>query len=92
MQIVGYKVPGFPVRDILRSLWPMLLAAALMGEVVWLVAGAVGSNSGAGAASRLVVGGLSGMAVYVGLLAVLGAPELAAARDRLPGLRRSPRQ
>ncbi|HWM18995.1 MAG TPA: murein biosynthesis integral membrane protein MurJ [Ilumatobacteraceae bacterium] len=92
MQIVGYKVPGFPVRDILRSLWPMLLAAALMGEVVWLVSGAVGSNSGVGAASRLVVGGLSGMAVYVGLLAVLGAPELAAARDRLPGLRRSPRQ
>ncbi len=38
LQIIGYKVPGFPVREILRSLWPMLLAAAVMGEVVWLVA------------------------------------------------------
>jgi hypothetical protein len=70
----------------------MLLAAAVMGEVVWLVARAVGTNSGAGAASRLVVGGLSGIAVYVGLLVALGAPELAAARDRLPGSRQSPSQ
>ena len=38
LQIMSYKVPGFPVREILRSLWPMLLAAAVMGEVVWLVA------------------------------------------------------
>jgi putative peptidoglycan lipid II flippase len=85
LQIMGYKVPGFPVGDVLRSLWPMLLAAGVMGEVVWLVAGAVGSNTGTGAAARLIVAGLSGMAVYVGLLAALGAPELAAIRDRLPG-------
>ena len=83
LQIMGYKVPGFPVREILHSLWPMLLAGAVMGEVVWLVAGAVGSNTGTGAASRLVVGGLCGMAVYVGLLAALGTPELAAVRERL---------
>ena len=89
---MSYKVPGFPVREILRSLWPMLLAAAVMGEVVWLVAGAIGSNSGTGAASRLVVGGLCGIAVYVGLLVALGTPELAAARDRLPGFRRGARQ
>jgi hypothetical protein len=70
----------------------MLLAAVVMGEVVWLVARAFGSNSGAGAASRVIVGGLIGIVVYVGLLMALGAPELAAVRDRIPGLRRSPRQ
>ncbi len=92
LQIMGYKVPGFPVGEILRSLWPMLLAAVLMAEVVWLVAQVIGSNSGAGAASRLVVAGLCGIAVYLGLLVVLGTPELAAVRDRLPGFRRGPRQ
>ena len=92
LQIMGYKVPGFPVGEILRSLWPMLLAAVLMAEVVWLVAQVIGSNSGVGAASRLVVAGLCGIAVYLGLLVVLGTPELAAVRDRLPGLRRSARQ
>ncbi|HEX4983721.1 MAG TPA: lipid II flippase MurJ, partial [Ilumatobacteraceae bacterium] len=92
LQIMSYKVQGFPVREILRSLWPMILAAAVMGEVVWLVARAIGSNSGTGAATRLVVGGLSGIAVYVGLLAALGTPELIAARDRLPGSRRSASQ
>jgi hypothetical protein len=60
-----------------------------MGEVVWLVAGAIGSNSGTGAVSRLVVGGLSGIAVYVGVLAALGTPELVAIRDRLPRSRQS---
>ena len=92
LQVMGYKVPGFPVGEILKSLWPMLLAAALMGEVLWLVGQVIGSNSGAGAASRLAVAGLSGIAVYFGVLVVLGTPELAAVRDRLPGLRRSPRQ
>jgi len=89
LQIMGYKVPGFPVRELFRSLWPMLLAAAVMGEVVWLVAGAIGSNSGTGAVSRLVVGGLSGIAVYVGVLAALRTPELVAIRDRLPRSRQS---
>ena len=70
----------------------MVLAAVLMGEVVWLVARAIGSNSGTGAASRLVVAGVCGIAVYLGLLIVLGTPELTAVRDRLPGLRRSPSQ
>ncbi len=92
LQIMSYKVPGFPVREILRGLVPMLIAAAVMGEAVWLVARAIGSNSGTGAASRLVVAGLCGIAVYVGVLAALGTPELAAARDRLPGFRRGPRQ
>jgi putative peptidoglycan lipid II flippase len=92
LQIIGYKVPGFPVRDVLRSMWPMLLAAVVMGEVVWLVTRAIGSNSGTGAASRVVVGGLLGIAIYLGLLIALRVPELAAVRERVPGLRRSPSQ
>ncbi len=70
----------------------MALAALVMGEVIWLVTGAIGSNSGAGAAWRIIIGGLTGMAIYFGLLLALGSPELAAVRDRLPGSRRSSSQ
>ena len=61
----------------------MLIAAALMGEVVWLVARQVGGNSGTDAVLRLVVGAIIGSAVYLGILVALRAPELDAARRRL---------
>ena len=92
LQIMSYKVPGFRAGAVLRGLWPMLLAAAVMGEVVWLVTEPIGGNSGLGAAARLAVGGMCGIVVYVGMLALLGAPELAAVRDRLPGLGKGPSQ
>jgi putative peptidoglycan lipid II flippase len=62
----------------------MLLASVLMAEIVWLVGRAVGANSGVGAAVRVLAGTVVGVAVYLGVLALLRSPELAAAR-RLVG-------
>jgi putative peptidoglycan lipid II flippase len=87
LQILSYKVRGFELRPILASLGRMLLAGALMGEAVWIVARLVGSNSGPGAAVRLGVGTAVGIVVYVVLLTLLRAPELDALRRRLPGRR-----
>lgn len=90
LQVLSYKVPGFPLRTVMASLSRIVVAAALAGEVTWLVADRVGSDAGAGAWARVVVGGVVGGGAYVGLLAVLRAPELAALRSRLPGRRAVP--
>jgi putative peptidoglycan lipid II flippase len=87
MQILSYKVPGFAVRPLLSSLGRMLLASILMAEAVWLVTQPVGGNAGIDAVVRLAVGSVVGVAVYLGVLVLLRAPELDAARRRLPGLR-----
>jgi hypothetical protein len=66
----------------------MLLAALLMAELVWVVSRAVGDNSGAGAAARVVIGSVVGIAVYLGVLTLLRSPELASARRQIgPSLR-----
>jgi hypothetical protein len=68
----------------------MAVAAAIAGEVTWIVAGHLGAVSGAGAWIRVIGGGLVGIGAYIGLLAILRAPELAALRSRLPGRRPAP--
>ncbi len=73
----------------LGSLARMVVAAALMGEAVWIVARSLGGNTGGGALVRLVAGAVVGVAVYAGLLALMGAPELDALRRRLPRRRAS---
>ncbi len=83
MQVLSYKVPGFPVRSILGSIARMLIAATLMAEVVWLVTQQVGGNAGVDALVRVVVGALIGLGVYLGLLYAMRAPELDAVRRRL---------
>ena len=83
MQVLSYKVPGFCVRSILASIAPMLLAALLMAEAVWLVTNQVGGNAGVDAVVRLVVGAIVGVGVYLGVLFALGVPELDAVRRRL---------
>ena len=80
---MSYKVPGFEVRPILQSLWTMIVAGALMGEVVWFITRNVGGNVGRDALLRLAVGAVVGVIVYFGLLAVMGAPELDALKRRL---------
>ena len=83
LQVLGYKVPGFPVRAVLTALARMTLAAALMGEAVWLVSRSVGGNAGADALVRVVVGTVVGVIVYTGVLVLLDAPEVRWARERL---------
>jgi putative peptidoglycan lipid II flippase len=85
LQVLSYKVPGFPLGGVLVSIGRMALAGVLMAEAMWLVARAVGGNAGMDAVVRLVVAGVVGAVVYVGVLVALDAPELRAVRDRLPG-------
>ena len=84
LQVLSFKVPGYALRPIFASLGRMLLASLLMAEIVWFVSRAVGANSGVGAVVRVLAGTVVGVAVYVGVLALLRSPELAAAR-RLVG-------
>jgi putative peptidoglycan lipid II flippase len=83
LQILSYKVRGFPLREVLASLWRMALASAIAAEAAWLVARGVGGEAGTGAWVRMIVAGVVGLVVYVVVLAALRTPELAAARDRL---------
>jgi putative peptidoglycan lipid II flippase len=88
MQVLSYKVPGFPLRDTLEALARMLLAGLVMAEVTWLVARQVGGNVGLAALVRTVAGGVVGIAAYVAVLLVLRAPELDQLSSRV--LRRRP--
>ena len=92
LQVLSYKVPGFSLAAIVRAIGPMVLAAVLMGEAVWLVARQVGGDSGVDALLRLVVGALIGIVVYAGVLLALRAPELDFLRRRLPVRRPAPEQ
>jgi putative peptidoglycan lipid II flippase len=83
LQVLSYKVPGFPLRGTFVSLGRMALATLVMAEVMWLVAQRVGGNAGLDALIQLVVAGLAGIAAYVVVLALLGTPELDALRKRV---------
>jgi putative peptidoglycan lipid II flippase len=87
LQVMAYKVPGFPLRTVMSSLWRMVVAAAIAGELTWLVTDRIGATSGTGAWVRLVVGAIVGGIAYLGVLAALKAPELAALRTRVLGRR-----
>jgi len=89
LQVMGWKVPGFPVKDTLASIGIMLLAGVVMAEVTWLVARRVGSNEGAGAVARAAVAGIVGLVVYVVVLVVLRVREIDQLRARF-ARRRSP--
>lgn len=91
LQILSYKVPGFPLREVFASLFRITVAAALMGESVWFVVRNVGDNSGAGAFVRLGVGVVVGVIVYGLVLVAMSAPELDALRRRLPARFSGPR-
>lgn len=90
LQILSYKVPGFSLRPIMASLWRIVVASAVMGEAVWFITRNVGGNVGVDALLRLAVGAVVGVVVFFGLMATMGAPELDALRDRLPGRRVDP--
>src|SRR6185312_2284725 len=89
LQVMAYKVPGFPLRAVMSSLWKMVVAAAIAGELTWLVTDQFGATSGAGAWARLVVGSIVGVAAYLAVLAALKAPELTSLRSRVLGRQRA---
>jgi putative peptidoglycan lipid II flippase len=83
LQVLRYKLPDFPLSVVFASLWRMGLSALVMAEVVWVVAGVVGENSGSGAVVRVVVSTVVGAGAYVGMLVMLKSPEVDDVRSRL---------
>ena len=88
LQVLSYKVPGYPLWETLRSLYRMALAAAVVAEAGWAITHEVGGNVGAQAVLRLVVGAVVGVVVYVAALVVLKAPELDELRSQMGPSRR----
>lgn len=82
LQVLHYKLPNFPVGEVMASIWRTVLAGVVMAEVVWAVARSVGANSGSAALVRVVAGTVVGIVVYVVMLVVLGSPELDELRRR----------
>jgi putative peptidoglycan lipid II flippase len=87
--VLRNRIPGFPLQAILVSVGRMAFAGVLGGEAMWFVARVVGDDAGAGALLRIIVPGVVGVAVYVGVLYALGAPELQAMRAGVAGRRRA---
>ncbi len=83
LQVLSFKVPGFPVRDTLASMVRMLLAGVVMAEAMWLVARRMGGNTGLDAAIRVSAAGLVGLLVYTGACAILRVRELEQLRSRV---------
>ena len=91
LQVLSYKVPGFPAREVLVRGWPMLVAAVLAAEAAWFVNRWIGGNTGAEAVVGVTVGGVIGLALYVGALVALQVPEIDAARSMAGRLTRRAR-
>ena len=76
LQVLSYKVPGFPLRSILVSMGRMLLAATLATELAWIGAHLFGGSGRLGAVIDVVTGSLVGAAAYGAILRMLGGGEL----------------
>jgi putative peptidoglycan lipid II flippase len=74
------KLKGIRLRELMGNLGRLALATILTGEVAWLASRYIGSETGAGAVLRVAVGSIIGVAVYLGTLAFLKAPELSSLR------------
>jgi putative peptidoglycan lipid II flippase len=83
LQVLRYKLVEFQLKVVFASLWRMGLSALVMAEVVWAVARVVGGNSGSPAVVRIVVSTVVGAGVYLGMLILLGTPEVDDLRSRL---------
>ena len=91
LYVLKVKVRGFSALEVLLGLARLVIAAASMGIVMWVVLRPIGANSGGGALVKLVVGSAVGALTYIGALTVLRAPEvehLRVLRDRVRSLRR----
>jgi putative peptidoglycan lipid II flippase len=70
------KVRGFDALALVGRLARVAVAAVVAGEVAFLTSRLVGSDEGAGALARLVVGGVAGGGAYLVTLGFLRVPEL----------------
>lgn len=89
--VLRNKVRGFSASDVLLGLARLVIAAASMGAIMWLVLRPIGANSGSGAFTKVLVGSAIGVLTYLGALTILRAPEvehLRTLRARLAGMRR----
>ena len=80
LSVLATKVRGYPFRAVLESIGRALLAGALAAEATWWVARRFGGNTGIDAIVRIVAGVATTLLVYVVVLFVLAAPELATLR------------
>ncbi len=90
LYVLKVKVRGFSALDVLLGLARLVIAAASMGIVMWVVLRPIGANSGGGAVVKVMVGSAVGVLTYIGALTVLRAPEiehLRVLRDRVRSLR-----
>ncbi len=83
LRVLRIKLPAYPLQPVWDALWRIVLASVVMAEVAWLISERVGDVSGGGAVVRATVGSLVGVIVYLGVLTVLGLPELTDLGQRL---------
>lgn len=87
--VLRQKVEEFRIGDLLVSLSRMLIAATIMGSVIWLSLRPFGADDGFRAILKVGVGGIVGLFVYVGALTMLRAPEIDGMRNIRHRLRRT---
>lgn len=87
--VLRQKVEGFPVSNLIASLSRMLIAACIMGAVIWLSLEPFGNDNGFRAIAKVAIGTVIGIVVYVGALTLLRAPEIDVLRQLRNRLRRT---
>lgn len=78
LALLSRRVGGLGLASLVPSMGRVVVASAVLAATVAVVVAAVGTDTGSGALSRTLVGVAVGGAVYVGALAAMRAPELAA--------------
>lgn len=89
LYVLHQKVEGFPLAHLLASLSRMLLAAGVMGAIVWLSLRPFGNDDGLRAIAKVTIGSFVGIVVYVGALTLLRAPEVSGLRQLRHRFRRT---
>lgn len=75
------RVDGLGGAALVQSVTRLATAALAMGGVVWAISRAVGEGGSVRSLVLLAVGGLAGLAVYLGVLVALRSPDLAMVRS-----------
>lgn len=79
--VLASKVLKVPARDLWSSMWPSFVAAALMAAPLLLIQSSIHANWPA-----MIVGGLTGAAVYLGAVALISPESLRYLRTKMfPG-------